>query len=188
MTKVGLILGAAVWPGGRPSPTLRRRVAEASRLYHAGEIDAVICSGGLGAHPPSEAALMARLLTDAGVPLDAIHQEGAATNTIENIAFSLPILRRLGARDVLLISDAYHLPRARATARLLGLYAKGSATPFKGTHPRSFLKASLRECGALAILPARIPAILRLRGEVNRRGVAGVADTAPDGLDQQKRS
>jgi hypothetical protein len=43
-----LVLGAAVWAGGRASPTLQRRTAEAARLWHDGAGDIVIPCGGVG--------------------------------------------------------------------------------------------------------------------------------------------
>lgn len=118
---VGLVLGAAVWPGGRPSPTLARRARHAADLHTAGRISHVIACGGVGQHPPSEAEVIAAILHDAGVPPAAIHLEPASTNTLENIAFAREILARLGARQVAIVTDAYHLPRARMIARRLGL-------------------------------------------------------------------
>jgi len=147
-----VVLGAAVWADG-PSPTLARRVAHGARLYHAGRGGAVICCGGLGRFPPTEAAAMADLLRARGVPDNVIHLEDNSTNTRENLRFALPILERLGTDSILIVSDAYHLPRARLIARRLGLHAKGSAPPLKGARLWPQLKGWLREGpGILAVL------------------------------------
>ncbi|MEJ6390932.1 YdcF family protein [Gymnodinialimonas ulvae] len=147
-----VVLGAAVWPDG-PSPTLRRRVAHGASLYHAGAGRVVICCGGLGRHPPSEASAMADLLRSADVPASAIHLEDQSTNTTENLRFALPILRDLGTNRVLIVSDAYHLPRARLIARRLGLHASGTAPSLHGARLWPQLKGWLREGpGLLAIL------------------------------------
>ena len=50
-----VVLGARVWPSGRPSDALARRTLHAVKLYQEGLAAAIICSGGLGTHPPTEA-------------------------------------------------------------------------------------------------------------------------------------
>ncbi len=66
-----ILLGAAVWRDG-PSPTLRRRTLHSAALWHAGTAPIIVVCGGLGRHPPTEAAAMANLLQAAGVPAAAI--------------------------------------------------------------------------------------------------------------------
>ncbi len=150
-----LILGAAVWPDG-PSPTLRRRTLHGARLFHDRVVAQLVVCGGLGAHPPSEAEAMRRLLREAGVPDAAIHLEDRSTSTLENIRFALPILEALRINHVLIVSDAPHLPRALLTARRLGLVAAGSA-PRGGARARQQLRLALRE------LPAYATYLWRLR-------------------------
>lgn len=145
-----LILGAAVWRDG-PSPTLRRRTLHGAALFHAGHGDVVIPCGGLGRFPPTEAAAMAALLHDAGVPEGAIRLEDRSTNTVENIRYASALL---GAeRDVLIVSDAYHLPRARLIAQREGLRVLVSAPPLKGARVWPQVKGWIREVpGVLAVL------------------------------------
>nr|WP_243730852.1 YdcF family protein [Rubellimicrobium sp. CFH 75288] len=151
-----MILGAAVWPEG-PSPTLRRRTLHAAALWDAGTVGALVACGGLGRHPPTEAEAMRDLLLAHGVPPDAIHLEARSRNTHENVAFALPILRRLGASEIVLVTDATHAPRARLIARGLGLRARSSSPPLRGAHPGHTLRQALRE------LPATAVALWRLR-------------------------
>lgn len=120
---VALVLGAAVWEGGRASPSLRRRARHAARLWLAGKVRAIVVSGGVGLHPPSEAAVMARVIRDEGVPDGAIFLEEVARNTRENIALSLPVLERIGAWSVVIVTDGYHAPRAKLIARRMGMRA-----------------------------------------------------------------
>ena len=150
-----LILGAAVWQDG-PSPTLRRRCAHAAALWHAGRVGQLVPCGGLGKHPPAEALAMRALLVEAGVPEAAIHPEPMSRNTLENIRFALPILSRIGARRVIVVSDAPHLPRALLVARRLGLQASGSA-PRSGARIWPQLRLALRE------IPACMVYLWRLR-------------------------
>lgn len=108
-----LILGAAVWLDG-PSPTLRRRTAHAAMLWHQGAAPLIIPCGGIGQHPPSEAAAMADLLLADGVPEHAIRLEDQSTTTLENIRNARALF---DGRDVLIITDRYHARRAAMVAR-----------------------------------------------------------------------
>jgi len=155
--RLALILGAAVWPGGQPSPTLRRRVAHAVWLYKSGQVDAVLGCGGTGRYPPSEAAVIARLCREAGVPEGAIHREDRSTTTRENLAFALPILQALQPSKVVIVTDPYHAPRARLLARQLGIKATTRCPPLRQIGPRQWLRHLPREALAL------VATLLRLR-------------------------
>lgn len=152
-----LLLGAAVWPDERASPTLLRRTRWAARLWHGGAARAVVPCGGTGRHPPSEAEVMRRLLTSEGVPECVIHLEARSTSTAENVAYARPILRDLGLGSVLIVSDAYHLPRAALLARRAGLVVATSAPPWRDASIAAQLKGAARE------VPAFLAAWMRLR-------------------------
>ena len=142
--RVALILGAAVWADG-PSPTLARRARRGADLWLAQEVTHLIACGGLGRFPPTEAAMIARLLQEAGVPPEAILLEDRSTTTRTNIAFALPLLAQLQTDRVILVTDLWHGPRARLVARRLGLRARSVATPLRGTHPLRQARMALRE-------------------------------------------
>jgi len=126
---VAVVLGAAVKPGGLASESLIRRVAHGVGLYQAGRVPRLLMSGGVGRHPPAEAHLMRDLAVAAGVPEEAISIEARSRDTLENAAFSREILERHGWRRVLVVTDAYHLPRALYTFRRLGVAADGEPAP-----------------------------------------------------------
>jgi uncharacterized SAM-binding protein YcdF (DUF218 family) len=159
---VALILGAAVWAEG-PSPTLRRRTMVAARLWHAGAVGHVICCGGLGRHPPAEAVVMRDILRAEGVPEAAILLEDRSTTTAENIALSLPLLAALGETRVIVVTDWYHAPRGRMTARRMGLEAESRSPPLRGARPLVQARLALREVGALAAYWWRLPSDRRPR-------------------------
>lgn len=152
---VGLILGAAVWAEG-PSPTLRRRTLHAARMFHQGQVTDLIACGGLGRFPPTEAQVMADLLVAAGVPAERVRLEDRSTRTVENIRNALPILAALGTKDVLIVTDCYHAPRARLIARRLGLRAASTSPPLAGASLRQQIRSALRE------VPAYLWAMLRV--------------------------
>ena len=91
---------------------------------------------------------MQRLLLEADVPPGAIHLEDKSKNTVENIAFAKRILDRMDIQSVIIVSDAYHLPRARLLARRAGLHARSASPSLRGAGPRTFLKGVIREVPA----------------------------------------
>lgn len=153
--RAALILGCAVWPEG-PSPTLRRRTLHAAGLWHGSEVQALIPCGGLGRHPPAEAEAMRALLLAAGVPDEAIHPEPASRSTWENIRLARPILDRIGATGVVIVTDLTHAPRARLIARGLGLRARTSSPPLRGARAGATLRQALREVPATGVALWRI--------------------------------
>ena len=126
-----VVLGAAVWPGGRPSYALERRVAHAVHLFQAKQARVLLMTGGLGRHPPHEAYLMRDLALTQGVPAQSIELEDHATSTFESGAYCAPIFAQRGWTTALIVTDSYHLPRAILTFRSFGIRATGSAAPYR---------------------------------------------------------
>ncbi|MCC5971420.1 MAG: YdcF family protein [Pararhodobacter sp.] len=148
--RVAVVLGAAVWHGGVPSPTLARRARHAAGLWHAGKVDVIIGCGGLGAHPPSEAHVIAALCRAEGVPQAALINEDRSACTRTNLRYAQPLLDRLNPGAVILVTDPYHAPRARLIARQLGLHVQTDCPPRQAIGPRQWLRHIPRE--ALALL------------------------------------
>lgn len=119
-----LVLGAAVWPGERPSPILLSRIQAGVELYHQGYADTLIFSGGLGGNPPSEAEVMRRVAVQMGVPDAAIVLEDRSHSTQENIRNTARIMAENGWSSALVVSDPYHLYRACRMARDAGIDAQ----------------------------------------------------------------
>ncbi len=134
-----LILGAAVWPGG-PSPTLRRRTLHAAQLWHTGVAPLIVPCGGLGHHPPTEAAAMAQILTAQGVPDDAIRLEDRSTTTLENIRNARALL---SGTAVVIVTDRYHARRAAMVARHFDLSATLSCPDLAHISLRQRLREAL---------------------------------------------
>jgi uncharacterized SAM-binding protein YcdF (DUF218 family) len=144
-----LVLGAAVRPGGLPSPALRRRALHGAGLVTAGRAGHLVACGGRGRHGPAEAEVIAALAHAAGVPADCISLEDRSTDTEGNLALARPILAWLGDPAVVIVTDRFHAPRALLIARAMGLSATADCPPPGGTPPlrRAWLHA--REAGAL---------------------------------------
>jgi len=154
--RVAVVFGAAVWPDGVPSPALRRRTAHAAGLWHAGEVDLILVSGGLGAHPPPEAVVMAAILSETGVPPAAVALDPDARTTMATAAFVARWRpRRAPNSDVVAVTDRYHAPRARLALWAHGVTA-GASWPAKGTvaTPRR-LRTWCREAIGLPVYAVR---------------------------------
>ncbi|ATB50683.1 hypothetical protein MYMAC_006339 [Corallococcus macrosporus DSM 14697] len=115
-----VVLGARVLPGGLPSGALLARTEHAVALYHRGVAPRLVFSGGVGVNPPSEARVMRALATRMGVPEEACILEEDSHSTEDNARLTAALLRGLGARRVVVVSDPYHLLRARNHFRLQG--------------------------------------------------------------------
>lgn len=91
------------------------RVWYAAALFKAGKASSVLVSGGNqrgadGMQVESEA--MRSMLLALGVPVSAIRLEGNSRNTAENAQQSLGLIQAVGAKRVLLVTSAVHMPRA----------------------------------------------------------------------------
>jgi uncharacterized SAM-binding protein YcdF (DUF218 family) len=159
------VLGAAVWPGGQPSPTLAARARHGASLALADPDALLVLTGGTGRHPPAEAVVAAAIARGMGVASARILLDDRSTRTVENLANARALLAPLGIDRVTIVSDAVHLPRAWAAARILGLRARVSASPGDGPRPMFRLRMALRE--AAALLPTLIRAA-RLRRDAGR--------------------
>lgn len=167
VAEVIVVFGAALAPDGTPGPALVRRIDHAVALWRAGRGRLLLCSGGCVAAARSEAAVMAELARAAGVPPSCIVEEAQARNTWQNAVYSAALLRAHGWGAVLLVSERYHLPRARLACRLAGLPVRASSGP---GHPPGRGRArrlwfALREAAACVLMLGRwLWACLRQRG------------------------
>ena len=142
------IFGAAVWADGRPSPSLRRRIAFGYAAAQAHPQAKVFCSGGLGRHGPSEAAVMARELIRSGLPADRVVLDEASLDTLQSARAVAHAARRLGVSRIVVCSDRYHLPRIRLLLAAMGIASE--AGPCAG-RPKfaHWIGMSLREAVAI---------------------------------------
>ncbi|MEM9013113.1 MAG: ElyC/SanA/YdcF family protein [Pseudomonadota bacterium] len=144
-----IVLGAAVWPGGVASPTLRRRAEAGAAVFLRSEADWLVLTGGAGRHPPAEAEVAAEIARVVGIPAERLIQEDRSTRTVENLAFARDLLAARGCHRATIVSDGYHLPRALLAARLLGLQATAAAAPDPRGERRGLALKVAREALAL---------------------------------------
>ncbi len=90
-----------------------RRATHGAALYHAGYAPVVLCTGGVDRQGVSEALRCARTLVRHDVPAPAIALEEYSYSTEENAIEARAIMQRQGWHTAVLVSDSYHLWRAR---------------------------------------------------------------------------
>jgi uncharacterized SAM-binding protein YcdF (DUF218 family) len=124
------------------------RALFASRLFRAGQVRFILISAGnvpwFKAREP-EAQSIARLLKEWGIPEDALILEDQSRNTFENAQRSKPIWDSHDFKSGLLVTSAFHMPRALAVFRHAGFNVEPAPT-------NSYDEPSFEE-GVLAILP-----------------------------------
>ena len=123
-----VVLGCRMPRDGRPGGALERRVAHAAELWRRGEAPLLLLSGG-GGHQRSEADAMRELALAEGVPASALLLEDRSRDTIENAVFSAAVLREKSLRRVIVVSEAYHLLRARILFKAAGLEVVATSAP-----------------------------------------------------------
>lgn len=151
--QVMVILGCRVMPGGEPSMLLQDRLETALDYLEEDPDILVVVSGGQGSNEPvSEAACMADWLEEKGISEDRIFLEDQSSNTKENLIFSKDLLARegidVGETDVLVVSNGFHLTRARMLAERFG-YGEVSTLAAPSSHIPSRIQMYIREPLAL---------------------------------------
>lgn len=114
--RAGVILGAALW-NQQPSPALIERLNLGIQLFRQKKVDYLILSGGKGKQTISEAEAMAKYLEEHGLPRNRLILEPLSTNTKENLAYTVEIIKRYSFGEVYLITHDYHMYRAMTYAK-----------------------------------------------------------------------
>ncbi|HRU10590.1 MAG TPA: ElyC/SanA/YdcF family protein, partial [Thermoanaerobaculia bacterium] len=118
---VTLVLGAGLTPSGRPSPYLAARLDVAKALLDAGKTQVILVSGDNRTEDYDEPTAMRDYLVGQGVPAWRIVLDFAGRDTYDSCARAQRIF---GVDQLLVVSQGYHVPRAVATCRALGLDAE----------------------------------------------------------------
>jgi uncharacterized SAM-binding protein YcdF (DUF218 family) len=121
-----LILGAAEYRG-RPSPVLKARLDHALDLYDRKMAPILITTGGAGGDPDyTEGGVGRSYLIAHNVPSEAVIVEPEGETTAHSIAAAGEILERMGLKSCLLVSDGYHIFRAKKMLEFRGIRVYGS--------------------------------------------------------------
>jgi SanA protein len=115
---VAIVFGAGLLRDGTPTPVLKDRVATAAALYHAGIVKKLLLSGDNRFVTYNEPAAMRTYALELGVPDQDIVLDYAGRRTYDTCYRAIHIFK---VSDVILVTQAFHQPRALLTCTGLGL-------------------------------------------------------------------
>ena len=133
-----IVLGAGLI-NDRPSLVLASRLTATIEYSQRHKNIPIIVTGGLGqGQTVTEAEAMARYLIERGVDETRIYKEELSTNSHENINFAIEIIQESGIdienATVAIVSNEFHLYRAKIVAEKAGIDAIGVAAETPGLH------------------------------------------------------
>jgi len=117
-----IVFGAGYWPSGRLSDALADRMDTAIDLYKAGRVNKLLLTGDNRFVDYNEPARMAEYALAQGVPDDDLVLDYAGRRTYDSCYRARAIF---GVERAVLVTQAFHLPRALYTCDRLGIPAVG---------------------------------------------------------------
>ncbi len=144
---VALVLGCSKYiRRGRPSPYFAGRMEAAEQLWKSGRVRCLIVSGDNRHRSYNEPRDMKNELIRRGVPEERIICDFAGLCTYDSVVRAQ---RVFGADSLTIVSQPAHAARAVATARSLGIRARGYEAPMpRQLDWRSTLRQDVRERAA----------------------------------------
>ncbi len=120
--RVAIVFGAGLNRRGGPSAVLRDRIRTAIELYETGKVQVLLMSGDNSSAFHDEPTAMKEYALQQGVPESAIATDFAGHSTYDTCYRAGEIF---GLSEAILVTQAFHLPRAIFTCSLLGTNAVG---------------------------------------------------------------
>jgi vancomycin permeability regulator SanA len=142
---VALVLGAEVYADGSPSPFLAARLDIAKRLLDAGKVKAVLLSGDNRRWKYDEPADMEVYLIARGVPASQIVLDYAGFDTYDSCSRAHRIF---GVNQAIVVTQSFHIDRAVALCRTLGVNATGIGDSTVKIYTGPWRRDVIRERGA----------------------------------------
>jgi vancomycin permeability regulator SanA len=145
---VAIVFGAGVQPNGEPTDVLYDRVAVAADLYQRGKVERLLLSGHGGSGSAREPEAMRRTALRLGVPDAALVLDDAGLRTYASCARAHEVY---GVDRAILVTQAFHLPRALLLCDALGVDASGVSSDRREYPWRWRLSWQAREVVATAV-------------------------------------
>ncbi|WP_280436419.1 YdcF family protein [Nocardia carnea] len=124
-----VILGYGLLPDGTMRPELVDRLRAGYVQALIAPQSPVIVTGGNPRNGVTGAAAMADWLIRHGLPVCRVHQESAATMTVQNAQRSAQLIHVLGARDAVVVTSDNHIGRAADSFTAAGVPIAATLTP-----------------------------------------------------------
>ncbi len=119
-----IVFGAGYWPDGRLSDVLADRMETAIALYEAGKVHKLLLTGDNRFVDYNEPARMADYARARGIPDEDLVLDYAGRRTYDSCYRARAIF---GLERAVLVTQAFHLPRALFTCDRLGMDVVGVA-------------------------------------------------------------
>ena len=145
--RVAVVFGAGLQRDGRASPVLYDRVATAAELYHSGKVIKLLLSGDNRFLDYNEPKAMFEAARQLGVPADALVLDYAGRSTYDTCYRAHAIF---GLTHAVLVTQAFHLPRALYLCDALGMDSVGVVADRREYPQRAQLYWNVREIFATA--------------------------------------
>ncbi|MBO3143981.1 SanA/YdcF family protein [Dermatophilus congolensis] len=158
-----MVLGAQAYPEGRPSPFLAARLDVALQLWNANLAKRILVTGDGNSGGLGETTTMANYLREHGIPADKIDHDPIGINTYA----SMRNAAEAGITQMYVVSQRFHLPRAVALARAVGIDAIGIADDTTNTSSE-WAEGEIRELFAGIKAATRTLSDLTV-GQIHRR-------------------
>ena len=123
---VAVVFGAGVGPDGALSAVLKARVDAAVALYKAGKVQKLLMTGDNDRLSYNEVTPMKDYAVSCGVPARDVVRDYAGFHTFDSCYRARHVF---DIHRAILVTQAFHLPRAIYAARALGIDAVGFAAP-----------------------------------------------------------
>lgn len=136
---VALVFGAGLAAVREPSPVLAERLDKAVQLYREGKVQRLLVSGDNSDRRHDETRAMVAYVRARGVPAEHVEADFAGLSTYDSCVRAR---RVFDVRRALLVTQAFHLPRALFIANSIGMDAYGVAADEGRTRTRRY---ALRE-------------------------------------------
>jgi SanA protein len=120
--QAAIVFGAAVYGDGRLSPVLRDRVDTAIAVYKSGQVNHIIVSGDNRAEDYDEPGAMMAYAIEQGVDPADITADRAGHRTYDTCYRASHVF---DVKSAVLVTQAFHLPRALMTCESLGIDVVG---------------------------------------------------------------
>ncbi|EKS9800906.1 YdcF family protein, partial [Burkholderia cepacia] len=139
-----------------PKPVLAARLDVGARCYRTGQCPAFLVSGAIDGPGLNEATAMRDYLVARGVPADRIALDDQGDNTLATAQHTLAYLQAHRVSRVVIVSQYYHLARARLAFERVGI----ARADISAAYPRRFqlrdVYSSWREVPAYAVYAVRL--------------------------------
>jgi SanA protein len=144
--RVAIVFGARVYSSGRLSAMLRDRMDTAIELYKNEKVQKLLVSGDNRFDNYNEPGSMMQYAIAQGVPAQDIQPDYGGRRTYDTCYRAAHVFQ---VESAVLVTQAFHLPRALLLCQALGVEAVGVGADRRTYDPRSIAWSETREVPAL---------------------------------------